>query len=256
MLYKFNKMICQKVNEILFFCFLISMISCHVQKASINSGVIYLNTKSYNPNVQEYNKEPIFPDLKIWYKDSLVIEQIKLVNINTDTTQLTTITHPIDGYVFIDLKSKSFYHYKTFSDTALIINKYTQPDSLPIQGNGGWNFYNSRDLKLIGNPETLSDTVINNLTYKRVKLFTKIEEDIVIQIGYLECDRKNSFFQLYTNLGKKLGCPIVRLDDLPSIQNPKAVSVQIDFVSDKLTSNEMKVFNAWEKNARKNPVNK
>ncbi|HET9433559.1 MAG TPA: hypothetical protein VFO37_07365, partial [Chitinophagaceae bacterium] len=56
------------------------------------------------------------------------------------------------------------------------------------------------------------------------------------------------------NLAKKLGCPVVRIDHLPSPEYPMPISSEIHFLRDSLTKEEIKIFEAWKKNMKKNPI--
>ncbi len=77
-------------------------------------------------------------DIKVWYKDSLVILQSLLINIeNENGIRKSNVV--VDHYIFLDLKTRSFYEYKNFSDTAKFTKKYTQPDSVLIPS--CWSFY-------------------------------------------------------------------------------------------------------------------
>jgi hypothetical protein len=70
----------------------------------------------------------------------------------------------------------------------------------------------------------------------------------------LLCDKKGTMFQLYQQLGEKLGCPIVRTDDVPDKNHRFAFSDRLEFVSDVLTSEEQRIFIAWQKYAKAHPV--
>src|SRR5687768_9146643 len=121
------------------FFIVIGFISCKPQKelAVSNSGIILMTTKHYNIETGQYDQEGIMPGFKIWYKDSSVIEEIKAVNIET-VNGVSTKKNPISHYVFINLRTRMFFVYKNFTDTAKIIDQYTQPDSMEIRGTGGW----------------------------------------------------------------------------------------------------------------------
>jgi hypothetical protein len=236
-------------------------ISCTGQRKCNNCGMIKYSMKNYNPRIHDYIMDETFwQNPRIWYKDSLAIEEIKQMSTDEDPFGNETKTVSIRHFTFIDIKTRSLYDYTSFSDTAKLIRKYTQSDSIPVPG--GWTFYGeAKELSGFEPPENLSDTMIDNVLYKRVKLIyinptsqEKIREE---SIAYFRCDIKNIMFSLVKNISKKNGCPCVRKDQIPtSLKNPVAVSLQIEFVANKLTPEELKVFDAWEKNAKKNPVQK
>ena len=244
-----------KFNLMFFLFFVFLIIACRSQNNFKNGGVIEHRVRIYDSTRQGYLNEFIAPDMKIWYKDNLVIEEIKTVKI-TDTSEGITKEVNVAYYLFIDTKSKVFYNYSSFSDTAKILNKYSQADTMEIPGLGGWRFYASHDLNAIESPRFLADTTINYIVYKRVQLIVKGKNTLTTVIGYLRCDKKGTMFQIDKNFSKKMGCPMVRVDYLASPQDPLSVSTEIVFINDSLSKAELKVFEAWEKNMKKYPVSK
>ncbi|HMH23009.1 MAG TPA: hypothetical protein VK563_14580 [Puia sp.] len=206
--------------------------------------------------MQEYISQPLWgPDLRIWYMDSFVIEEIKGISIFVDPKGIETRKLSTEFYTFIDLRSKSFYDYKTFSDTARIIKKYTQPDSVAVFG--GWNFYAPHSFHITEPIGKLADTIIKNISYKRVRLVNTIESKTgpwkQITICYLLCGKK-TLVRIDNQLSAKMGCPIVRYDIQPTPQDRASLSTEIEFTANTLNPEELKVFNAWEKNMKLNPV--
>jgi len=63
-------------------------------------------------------------------------------------------------------------------------------------------------------------------------------------------------FQLQRGLGNKLGCPVTRIDYLPSPVDPVPISSEIHFLRNNLSEKENKVFKAWERNMKKYPITK
>lgn len=63
-------------------------------------------------------------------------------------------------------------------------------------------------------------------------------------------------FQSDKHISEIFGCPMIRLEAVPTAKYPNAFATEIKFVADKLTEEELKVFAAWEKNAKENPVQK
>src|SRR5258708_6634909 len=119
--------------------------------------------------ITNYNGRQSFIDtLKTWYKDSVAIEEIHRINIMTDASNNTSINYSIMFYRFIDLRSKALYDYKAFSDTSKIFDKDVLSDSL-MKNRQGWNFYSNEVPRIQGIPKLLTDTVIDNITYKRAK---------------------------------------------------------------------------------------
>lgn len=241
--------------RILFFLISILIVSCTSQNTLTKGGAILHTIRFYDSLTQQYTNEIVFPDMNVWYKNELFIEEIKTVETYRDTNGITTRKTPIAYYLFIDRNSKSFYHYSSFSDTARIIDKYMLPDTAVMRGLGGWPFYRNWDTNIAGPLKTLTDTIINKVIYGRVQLPIISNGFLVTIIAYQRCDRIGSVFQIDKNLGNKLGCPVTRVDYLPSSADPTPLSEEISFLRDSLSKEELNVFKAWEKNIKKYPVN-
>lgn len=215
-------------------------------------GFLRLIGKLYDSSSKQYTKEDIMPDMNIWYKGGLVIEEIKTIETSSDSSGRITKATPTAYYLFMDRKTKSFYHYSSFSDTARILDKYTLEDSSEMRGSGGWGFYKNHTFDSVGQRQYLTDTLMNGVLYKRVHFFVKEGKDTLSTIRYIRCDKKETLFSFNTSLRKELGCPIVRIDYLLTTENPIPGMSEIVFVRDSLTSDELKVFGAWGKNIIKN----
>jgi hypothetical protein len=189
---------------------------------------------------------------KIWYKDSLSIQEVPQTNFTEDEKGHKTREDFISHYVFIDPRTKSFYYYKNFSDTAKIIKKYSGTDSFFVHG--GWNFYADKNIVDGGWPVPLSDTVINQVSYKRVKFKRSFGQKEFNSIGYFRCDKKGTLFKMDKSYSEKLGCPMVKIDNFLPGRGQLAISNEVDFLADTLSAKELKVFDAWEKNARENII--
>lgn len=237
--------------------FVLGLTSCKTQYAPNSMGLVIQKVRTYDSSTNSFILPKYFKDFKIWYKDSLVIEEANHLTISTDAFQNETWEFILDKYIFIDLRNMSFYEYNSFSDTATLLRQYTQDDSVHIDG--GWNFYSYTPLVPDYNPETLTDTTMYGVTYNRFKRSRTILNDdckkISVFIGYLRCDKKGSIFQFDKAFGEKMGCPLVMYEakiipDITWIKN------ELEFVADKLSPEELKVFATWEKFARKNQVTK
>ena len=200
--------------------------------------------------------KPRFSDIiQVWYKDSVAIEKINSINIVTDTANVTTIHYTVLLYRYIDLRSKTLYDYENFSDTAKIINKAVLPDS--VMRDNGWSFYSNKIPQIQGIPESLNDTIIDNITYKRAKFnFLHDDPGKGFMIGYFRCDGKGIMFSLEKSYSRKLNCTMTKFFDFHYGTKVPYASKEVDFISDTLTEEELKVFESWEKNEKKYPVYK
>lgn len=244
---------------------LIIFLSCKSQKTSTSNGLVLYKTRYLDQNTKKFVSGAFEKDRKVWFKDSLIIGEGSHVNIKNDEFGNLSWENFVGEYTFIDLRTKSFYEYATFSDTAQSIDKYMQPDT--GRNKRGWNFFSKASIFSLENLEKISDTTINGIIYKRIKSFKIVEiqnpeeqkllgkQQMIIQVGYLRCDLKNSVFSLDKPLHEKFGCPIVRFDQI-SPSNNSWIITEREFLPNKLTPEELKVFEAWERNARQSPVHK
>lgn len=188
---------------------------------------------------------------KVWVKDSFAIEEVRQLDIQENykgvvTSQEYILCH----YRFTDLRKGFVYEFGDFSDTALLIRKYTFGDSVKVFG--GWGFNHNRISD--GTSAILPDTLIDNITYKRVKVSRGTTDMPYTVLCYFRCDKKGTIFDLIPSLSKAVGCPLVKIYISSPVRKGLHLIHGVKFVADTLTENELKVFTAWEKYAAMNPV--
>jgi hypothetical protein len=190
--------------------------------------------------------------VKIWFKDSIAIEENASLHYITDSKNVRTRNVKVLNYRFNDLRDSSIYVYRNFSDTAKIITKYSFNDT--INRIGGWGFNQNRELNYVDNPQPLPDTVMRGVKYQRVRVLTERENRQYKITLYFRCDRANSIFSFEPQLSKKMGCQCVKLiSQMPEERNG-ALLMEVNFLRDTLSSDELKVLSAWERYAKANPV--
>lgn len=250
-----------KILVLLFFTNMaIGLLSCEAQNEYLKSGVVIhgyrqIDLKTNEVSIPEYHR-----DWKVWYMDCLIIQEAGLVHINEDTNSIETWYSDVLYYTFIDLRTRSFYRYSSFSDTATMIKCcYTQADSVPV--GGGWNFYYHPAPKKVINTLPMSDTIIDNKVYKRAFSSPNSSEDSssereVRKIYYFDCSRENSMFTINYNISKLFdNCPLVRIEYLPNKSEDNFMAISfVEFLADTLTENEIKVFNVWKEKSKKFPL--
>jgi hypothetical protein len=219
-------------------------------------GKVHYIGKEYDSNNKDLNsKVSRFPEFYAWwYKDSFAIEEIKKLSFRTENDS-TTVERIFIYYQFVDLKKASFYLYHHFSDTAVFFEKFDT--SKPYIA--GINFFDTSNQysPLV----RIKDTVINNIVYKRHKDVFQTDSAFKSEttIFYERYDRKRVLFDLgngniYSSV--QFSNAVTRFDILPTTKVPITISWEINFERDSLTQKELKVFAAWAKNARENPVTK
>lgn len=239
-------------NIVLFFLVLSMLYSCSTQKAMLKSGFLTYRFRQYDISSKTYSK-PFLSDINVWYNNKLVIQEVFSVITKSDTLGQTTTKKKIEYYLFIDRESKTFFHYSSFSDTARILDSYIQADTAILRGKGGWQFYGEDNIQY-SDLSYLSDTIIDNINYKRVKFIELSNGKEINIIGYLCCDRKGTMFQIGKNITNLTGCPMVKYEQIPSDGILYLTSDEIVFERDSLTDNELQIFRVWQKNETKFPV--
>ena len=196
-----------------------------------------------------------YRELKFLFKDSTIIaERDKLTMITNQATGERRESVSVIGYTFIDLRTKSFYMYENFSDTARIEKSYKQPvDGKP---EGGWTFFMKPSPKP-SNSISLPDTTVDGTTYKRVKSYHPWDiggkDTAYWKVQYFDCNNKTPFLFVGQVEGAPEGC-VMTISESYMLRNNLWLYDMIEVVSTRLTLEEEKVFDAWKKNAERNPA--
>ena len=237
--------------------FLIEVVtfSCKGQDEIRNEGVAVLKVSFFDSKYGRFiNSQTSFADTKLWYKDSLSIQQRLMIMVDETLGVPEKRWIEVIGYTFIDLRTKSYYHYKNLSDTATLVGKWTQPDSVSINNYGGvWNFYNLNYISPVDKPILLTDTTINGILYRRL-LIEDANLSSSLMTAYFRCDRRGTLVTYDKGMSDLVGCPLVRYEGVPISKNPNPLAAEIIYERDYLTTEELNIFAAWEKNAKENPV--
>ena len=191
----------------------------------------------------------------IYYRDSSVIYEVPEIQIsNTIYTdaEISDTKRGIYQFTFLDLKYRSFYDYNTFTDSARLNSKYTEPDT---GASFVWKFYDNQFIEEVDKSLPLSDTIMDNIAYKRytVKRIYESPKDTLRVTFYFNCDRKG-MFRFIGNFSDKIGCPAIMIDEVRTGISKSFIRREIKYDSDTLTPYQHKVFDAWEKYAKEHPV--
>jgi hypothetical protein len=244
-----------------FFVSVVTILSCIPKKKYKNCGLVVYKTLFYEPSLKKYIPAEIYgPETKIWYKDSAVIFKIMGVKLPNTTNGIETTKRDVVlmHYIYLDLTKMLFYKYASFSDTAQIVQSYNQLQSDTVLYGVTWKFYERRSIPHTKPFEIIADTMIDGKIFKRVKIIVNRQNDSTqtnTMVAYFDCSRKGNIFQINKGLSDSLGCPMVAVYTLSTADNPITLAAELEFISDKLTYEELKVFDAWEKNVKKYPVN-
>lgn len=227
-----------------------STLSSNAQKNNHRFGTVLCTYHMLDTNSGRFIVPAYMRDTKLWYKDSFLIAEKYSIYIESDNRGMERWKTVVDHVVFIDARTDDFYVYSSFSDTAQFIKKYSQPDTGRVEE--GWTFFQKKKAFSYDNKQLLPDTTIEQIRYKRI-MSSGYESDgnirvKNIQIAYARYDSPNPFIRIDLLLSQELGYPIVRLDRIA--ENVQWIKVEYKYISDKLTSEELKIFDTWKKNIK------
>lgn len=232
-------------------CFALLCLACNYKQHSpnSNSGVFINQISFYDSSKQTYiSGDSIWPETKVWYWDSMAVELKPSVIIEELNGEVVSKRIERNQYVFIDLKNKDSYVYRSFSDTAQVssISKFGERkpgEMFSIYG------VEPVEINVTEKEINLPDTTIGNVQYKRIKYVYKSgkpEKNRII-IAYLRCDKKGFQFPYYKKQSEICGCPITMMETSYFGYRP-STKLELIFIADSLKSEEKGVFEAWKKN--------
>ena len=233
-------------------------------KPTSQSGKLVNTFRVLEPSSNTYIIPNKHMDDTIMYRDSCVILPIFVKKTEEFNGVETKFDIHVSYYIFIDLRTESFYDYAPyFSDTASLLKSYKESE-LPF-GKPLWFMVKKDEFTRFFDKQKLADTIIDKKKYKRFTYDTIYkrsdnEKEHMRYTAYLNCSEK-MMFNYCNEFSKQQGCPATRveqtfLSDFKPLKI-KAMTTsksEINYIADTLTLQENKVFDAWEKYAKEHPV--
>jgi hypothetical protein len=255
-----------------------------------NCGIMILKMQMFDSSRNTFVHGRGIPDTRIYYKDSIVIMPSTAVISNEVNGVEISYQEKDIYYTYINLRSKkivgmsaytkdsvyfskynaTFYEYPAFSKDSCFTKKYMNLDTAISRT---WGFFlekknesysEVKDSTFLAkhkpNFMRLPDTVINGVSFYREKhyMFDNEGKLASIAIPYFRCDVQD-WMMIFMKEKNDRGCIATRIDftALNSFTGKlRWVSQQYEFLPRKLTAEEIEVFDAWERNEKKCPVNK
>lgn len=198
--------------------------------------------------------------IKAWFRDSCVILEKRVINTqsyDSGNVRIDRSFYDINGYIYLDLKTKRGQYYFNFSDTAQpLYNFILDLRQIGFLGYGDLRF-NKNKPGIEEKFYQLPDTVENSKLYKRFLYMTinSNAKDTNNFVCYLDCESPKSIFHYEISLGKKYTkCSYVRVvgwsqNFPPNSGRPLKMVHDINVTSHKLAPEENQIFNQWERNA-------
>ena len=222
--------------------------SCKTKSTS-DENVLYYNTTFYNID----GRVSLMNKVKLWQKDSTVIQENYTIKTNTTHGVKTTKYIPLFCR-YIDLKTRCFYDYLSFSDTATCY-RTGKIDHLTREDNG-YHFFWDHVYEISSSPTMLSDTTIKGQTYMRAKYYLKdVDSTRVFFIGFFPVKQSYNFFSIEDKFSRQKNWFMkINHEYHQNRANFPSVISEVDFIENKFSEAETQVFNAWEEYARDHPV--
>jgi hypothetical protein len=225
--------------------------ACQAQRPCKDCGMVIAKARGFDTATGKYLPYPNMPDERKWYKDSLVIEEIYHIYKYTDAYGRFNWDIKVEHYKFIDLRTWDIYEYRNFSDTAKMIRKCPADDSSCIRE--CWRFWDKYGfMRALGTITPLLDTTINGELFKRVRRFseTKTLGGGIILNAFFSVSKKGKLFAFDYAYSRIIGYPLVKFEEI-NLSSPQLnVLVELEYLPRTLTAQELKVFAAWERNAK------
>lgn len=227
----------------------------------LKKGTVNINSYFINYDSAQRMPLPNIPRLnKAWFRDSCVILEKRVINTqsyDSGNVRINRSFYDLNGYTYLDLKTKRGQYYLNFSDTALpLYNFIIDLRQIDFLGYGDLRFGKNKP----GVEEKfykLPDTVENGKLYKRFLYMTLYSnaKDTNNYVCYLDCESPKSIFHYDISLGKKYtNCQYVKVVSWspnfpPNSSRPLRWVSDINITSSKLAPKEKQVFNQWKRNA-------
>lgn len=230
-------------------CIYIFNISC-TKKILVKEGL--LSQYRYFSNISDSSKLPMadHTESKIWFMDSCVIYEMKVLrNLtnNTDSGVFKFQSYDLYKFTYLDLRNLTCQDYYHFSDTALPVANYR----LKPEETLNWNFYaKGRETDLAGDKLTMTDTVIQNKDFKRLRFQRSANGYTDESIYCIDCNAKQNIFHINRSIDEMFpDCKVVRLETRGDIKDSLKWIFEANVVREILTPAERSIFSKWGKNA-------
>lgn len=212
-------------------------------------GAIQFITRLYDTAGNQRASDTI----TIYYRDSTLIQHITAAVTTLDFNGAATVSHPTLFCRYLDLRQNAEYDYKTFTDTATLISKSVLSANAIKQY--GWPFNTEEALAITGEPESITDTTMEGVYYKRFR-FTLANHNprTEYSIGYFNCIVGHTMLSIEKTFSRKIDCNLVKLYDYAAGIGQPYGSMEMKPVTDELSAGVTKIFDAWQQRAKIEPV--
>lgn len=229
---------------------LIFLFSCGINRKISHSGLVLFKHRFYDSAGNEQLIKYMEKDISVWFKDSCVIYEVNSINLFRENGIEKPWNTTTVKYTYLDLRTMVYSDYRSFTDTATLIRSYTLPDTAIVV----WNFFGTKGIIPSNEPYfQLTDTLINNVTYKRFSGKFYFNSDTTTEktsfMYYMLCNPQKNIFHIHRSFDDRvnIGCNSSRFDFYMADRN-KYLSSQYEIVRQSLSDTEKKVFAKWSEN--------
>jgi hypothetical protein len=207
---------------------------------NFNDGEIEMKDKS-NTQIQ-----------KIWFRDSSIIYELRTHLESRESTKEGIIlkkSYPVWRYIHLNLKTMICQDYLNFNDTAKPFCRYIlkPTDTLGILG----IFFPQKKSDTLHGVFKMKDTIINNESFKRVKILYKYyEHEKSYGVYYIKCNEKKNIFSMNKTLSSMYPDCNFNLFNFYNSDNKVISKEEFTIIRDKLNVMEENIFKNWCKNSK------
>jgi len=260
-----------------FISIVVSFFSKNVIAQCNNCGVVIFKLERFDSSINKYIHAKGEPDIKMYYKDSIVIIPTVESSSKEENGIETDYREKDRYYTYVNLRSKcipgmssftkdsvysskykaTFYEYPAFSKDSFFTRKYMELDTAIART---WVFWGDQNKKLQIKKDSIiiiPDTIINGTLLKREKHFKVNDKGQIVQVhvSYYRCEVED-WMRIFVTSKNTEDCIFIRIDWKVITMKQPWLSQQHEFLSRKLTKEEIEIFDAWEKNEKNYPVTK
>lgn len=242
---------CRMAAVLILLC--LSGFSSNAQQNCKGCGSFYRIDRMFKPELNTYIVPRYMEDVKRLFYDSMMIMPRHRTVINYDTKGQQVQRVDVIGYTLVDYRKKTFTNYGSFSDTARRL--YLGDEGYGNLGDAASRFLNTKG-KTYEHSIPLTDTVLDGIKCSRIKGFFIEKGDTILSeiLYYVSETERPIAYMGKVNIGNKK-YSFIRMDHYDYGSGIRGYSA-ITNLSHNLTREEIKVFEAWRRNAAKFEVKK
>jgi len=117
-----------------------------------------------------------------------------------------------------------------------------------------FSYYANEQTQIIGSREWLTDTMIENVKYRRARINLAGATPNTYQIGYWRCENMGTVYSLEKTISDSISCTMTKLMSYLNGQSEPYFKQEVILLRDSLTNEELSVFDAWKNNVIKYPI--